>query len=172
MKTPFVHTVQHTLRQAVTTLRGARTALLCTSLAITACAATTDGPSPQTRNAVGLDYVTHPRLLDALMAQKPHLLNGRGGRPPLIILNDGPQPVPVEMLNLVPTKAVTRIERRMADHTQVGNVATLRITYLVGPLPEGGMALDECKLLKAKAKASEPHHREYMRRCYTHDEDA
>lgn len=140
---------------------------------LVACAAAPDGQhsSPSNRNAVGLDYVTHPFLLDALRAQKPFLLNGRGGRPPLIILNDGVQPVPLEMLNLIPTKAVTKLERNHADVTQVGNMATLRVTFIVGPLPEDG-ALSACDLLKLKAQVSEPDHRAYMRRCYLHDEDA
>ncbi len=82
--------------------------------------------APEVEGA-GLDWRADRVLYDAIVAQRPHLLSGRGGARPLVIINGG-MPEPIEVLDLIRTRDVIRIERRSHDPTQPGNVATLRIT--------------------------------------------
>lgn len=142
-----------------------RRALLALLFLVACASAPAHRPSDVRKTAAGFDAELHPRLLDAIRAQKPFLLNGRGGHPPRVIINDEAMPTPLDVLNLIPTADVIRIERRIADPTQVGNVPTLRIWVRIGP--ERSVHRYYCDQLRAQGERS---HRDWLRSCYLHED--
>lgn len=77
--------------------------------------------------AIAFNADRYPTLLEALQRERPHLLATRGG-PALVLIVNGGMPEPIGNLAQIPTAWVIRVERLSSDPSQVGSIATLRVT--------------------------------------------